>query len=98
MTPPPFKRKETLDFQFGADPFDPRFVSNTAGRELTDLGLLVEIWSWVQKNHKQNLLPIFNSLEVHLMRKCPDEIKESLITSGESALPSLPSWKRAPLP
>lgn len=48
--PPPHKRStppESLGFNFQHDPFDPRFRSEN--RELTPLGLLVEIEQWCRR-------------------------------------------------
>lgn len=54
--PPSFKRKTapaSLDREFKAGPFDPRFVDTEGGRHLTSLGVLVEIESWVRRYQKR---------------------------------------------
>ena len=52
---------KTLDRFFAADPFDPRFVRNSPGRELMPLGLIVNLW-WECKQI--------------MRRECPDTLTE----------------------
>lgn len=54
---------KTLDRCFAADPFDLRFIRNSSGRELTPLGLVVNLW-W--------------ECEQIMRRECPDTLAELL--------------------
>jgi hypothetical protein len=57
---PPQKPVHPIEVAFAADPFDPRFVENTADRRLTPLGMMVQT---------------FHYLRQHLMRACPDAVR-----------------------
>lgn len=102
MSPPPkhLCRDQDLEFVWDADPFDTRFVENTARRHLTDLGLLLNIASWIKHNPHLSGLPAFQpvlmTLRRHLMRRCPDAWNGLKIIAGESKPPSPPSWKKSP--
>jgi hypothetical protein len=82
LTRPPLhrpKRLLTLDYEFAADPFDPRMHRGSPNREHTVLGLLVEIWAWVQKHPEcvpADLVPVFNSIDSLLRREAAETIKE----------------------
>jgi len=73
------RRLVTLDFEFAADPFDPRMHRDSPNREHTVLGLLIEIWAWV-RNHPDSvppeLVPVFNSIDSLLRREAAADIKE----------------------
>lgn len=71
-SPPPVGK--TLALRFAADCFDDRMHRNTAGREHTPLGMLVEgLWAlWAKEDNDL----IARSFEACIRREAPDVLAE----------------------
>lgn len=79
MTPtkPPPSFPRDLQKCFAADPFDGRFVENTAERSLTPLGLLINSLYWYETNKLKcgvAFRPIANSMRDMIGRLAPDAL------------------------
>jgi hypothetical protein len=79
MNKPPGYYPPNLDFQFAADVFDLRFVDRTAQRNLTPLGVLLNVWYWYEKHEKEcgpAFKPIQASIRELLEREAPDQLEQ----------------------
>lgn len=87
--PPKYERiPKDLSREFAADPFSSamREAGSDGSLTHTSLGVLVEVWHWYETHMiscGSAFEPIANSIYDHLMRKCPDAIREVKRIAGE---------------
>jgi hypothetical protein len=78
MSLPPKHYPRNLEFQWAADPFDPRFRVKAPIGQLrwTPLGMLVQVYWWIQTHEQIGAsAPLMNSIRETLIRECPDTLE-----------------------